>query len=114
MGERINNWQEWAGSAIVALAITGYLINQYFATAGAEAAPDAAPLQTADSDLTDPLLLAEQNEITVSGGGRPGTISSAVPVLARVRSVNEAAIAATPGSLPSFSFKHTRSLSMRR
>lgn len=113
MGERINNWQEWTGSAIVALAITGYLIHQYFAASAAGSpASDHLLSLTPDSALTDPLLLAELNEITI-GGGR--TISSALPVLAPPsRNVDEAAIAATPGSLPSFSFKHSRSMSLRR
>lgn len=111
MGERIDNWEEWAGSAIVTAAITSYLFTQYSAAASqlpgpvAAAAPNLAP--AGGDGATDPLLpdLAP-SEITVSRGGRSQIASAARPVLADLRrGLDEAGVAATPGSVPGFSFK---------
>ena len=109
MGERIDNWEEWAGSAIVTIAITGYLFTQYSA-AGPDQAPAPAAAAAPDlaaSDLADPLLPAA-SEITVSRGGRSQIASAARPVLADLKrglTLSEAGVAATPGSVPGFSFK---------
>lgn len=104
MGEKIDNWQEWTGSALVGVAITGYLYSQYASK------PIGAPAESVAGGsglaATEPLLA---NDAAAAGLDRAmRTASSAVPVLNGSRkkaALSEAGVAATPGSLPSLSFK---------
>lgn len=101
MGEQIDNWEEWAGSGVVALAITYYLFCQYKrkpADVSACLSPEA------DGVTTEPLLAAEHG----AAAAQEPPISRAVPVARRnvnSHALDEAALACTPGSLPNLSFR---------
>ncbi|BDA50478.1 hypothetical protein COCOBI_16-1540 [Coccomyxa sp. Obi] len=100
MGERIDNWEEWAGSAIVAVAITYYLFCQYKRKPADES---ASLLPEADGATTEALLAAQHG----AAAAEP-PISRAVPVGRRnvnSHALDEAALACTPGSLPNLSFR---------
>ncbi len=106
MGEKIDNWQEWTGSALVGVAITGYLYKQYAsrASSGAAEAVDNADAAAA----AEPLLANSGN---AAGAGMARAASTSVPMAGRLGgrmvsgSLDQAAIAATPGSMPSLSFR---------
>ncbi len=93
MGERIENWQEWAGSGVVALAITYYLFCQYKGKPPAE--------QPAGNLPTEPLLSGND-----AAAATEAPISRAVPVARRnSHALDQAALVCTPGSMPSLSFR---------
>ena len=95
MGERIDNWQEWAGSAVVAFAITFYLFCHY------KSNPTPEEPSAVGGSSTEPLLPGPDAAATSEA-----PISRAVPVARRnAHALDQAALAATPGSLPSLSFR---------
>lgn len=97
MGERIQNWQEWAGSAVVALAITYYLYCQYNSKPDEPTDAPAGLAEEANGGPSEPLLSAAAAE---------APISRAVPVARRnSHALDQAALACTPGSLPNLSFR---------
>jgi hypothetical protein len=98
MGEKVDNWQEWTGSGLVGVAITGYLYSQYASTHYSD---------SADSVAGAPETVALLPDGSVGTAAFERTTTGPVPVTRQqIAVLDEAVVAATPGSLPpSFSFR---------